>query len=226
MPRSFTVHAAPQGTPEWLRARLGRVTASRAKDMLATLKGGGEAAARRDYRIELACERLTGEPAADVYVNDDMRRGTELEPEAFAAYEAQTGRWVDRVGFLAHTELMAGGSPDGVVGDYEGLIEIKAPRPANHLRYLRQFGVPKEHEAQCLHLLWLTVAPWIDFVSYCPPMPEHLRLHVVRYTASEDALNNYDEEVQKFCAEVDNEVAALTPVGVALVNGLEATNGI
>lgn len=223
MPRSFTVHEAPQGTPEWLKARLGRVTASRAKDMLATLKGGGEAAARRDYRIQLALERL-GVVDDDTFVNDDMRRGTELEPEAFAAYEAQTGRWVDRVGFLAHTELMAGGSPDGVVGDYEGLIEIKAPRPANHLRYLRTFGVPPEHRAQLDHLLWLTGAQWVDFVSYCPQMPPHLRLHIVR--KAHGTAGEYDEKVRAFLAEVDNEVAALTPVGVALVNSLEATNGI
>lgn len=221
MSRSFTVHPAPQGSPEWLSARLGRVTASRAKDMLAALKGGGEAAARRDYRIELAAERLSHEPATDAYVNDDMRRGTELEPAAFAAYEAKTGAWVDRVGFLAHSELMAGGSPDGVVGDYEGLIEIKAPRPANHLRYLRSFGVPKEHEAQCLHLLWLTGAQWLDFVSYCPSMPEHLRLFVWRISADAAAIENYDGKVRAFCAEVDNEVLAMMPVGETLARSLE-----
>lgn len=206
--RAFSVHDAPQGTPDWLQARVGRLTASRAKDMLATVKSG-EAAARRDYRLELACERLTGEPAASVFVNDDMRRGTELEPEAFARYEATTGQLVSRVGFLAHTTLLAGGSPDGVIGDYEALIEIKAPRPANHVRYLRGDGVPKEHEAQCLHLLWLTGAAWIDFVSYCPAMPAHLRLYVARMTPTARALEGYDEKVRTFLAEVDTEVAAL-----------------
>lgn len=219
MPRSFTIHEAPQGTPEWLKARVGRVTASRAKDMLATIKSG-EAAARRDYRMELVCERLTGEPASQPFVNDDMRRGTELEPEAFAAYEAQTGRWVDRVGFLAHTELMAGGSPDGVIGDYEGLIEIKAPRPANHLRYLRSFGVPPEHRAQLDHLLWLTGAQWVDFVSYCPQMPPHLRLHIVR--KAHGTAGEYDEKVRAFCAEVDDMVLSLAPVTSALAASLEA----
>lgn len=205
--RSFTVHDAPQGTPEWLQARCGRVTASRAKDMLATIKSG-EAAARRDYRTQLVCERLTGQPQDDIFVNDDMRRGTDLEPAAFAAYEAQTGRWVDRVGFLAHTELMAGGSPDGVIGDYEGLIEIKCPRPANHLRYLRSSGVPKEHEAQIGHLLWLTGADWLDFVSYCPALPEHLRVFVARAFASQVGAD-YDARVRAFLAEVDLDVAAL-----------------
>lgn len=220
MPRNFTVHAAPQGSAEWLQARAGRLTASRAKDMLAAIKSG-EAAARRDYRIQLVCERLTGTPQDDVFVSDDMRRGTELEPAAFAAYEALTGRWVERVGFLAHTAHMAGGSPDGVIADYEGLIEIKAPRPANHVRYLRAGGLPKEHEAQCLHLLWLTGAAWIDFVSYCPALPAHLQLHVVRKTADAWEITDYDAKVRAFLAEVEDEVRALATIGQALADSLE-----
>ena len=171
--------------------------------------------------IEAAEGVTTGISAADVYVNDDMRRGTELEPEAFAAYEALTGRWVDRVGFCAHTDLMAGASPDGMIGDFDGLIEIKVPRPANHLRYLRDFGVPKEHKAQVTHLLWLTGAPWLDFVSYCPVMPSHLRLYVQREVADAAVLADYDAKVRAFLAEVDDEVRALMPVSAALAQSLE-----
>lgn len=221
MPRNFTAHDAKQGTPEWLAARVGRVTASRAKDVLATIKTG-EAAARRDYRIQLVCERLTGQPQDDTFVTADMQRGTELEPAARLAYEAQTGQWVGQVGFLAHDALMAGGSPDGVIGAYDGLIEIKVPRPANHLRYLRGFGVPKEHEAQVLHLLWLTGAQWLDFVSYCPALPAHLSLCVRRCERDEAAIQDYDGKVRAFLAEVETELAALVPVGAALAASVEA----
>lgn len=219
MPRNFTVHSAPQGTQEWLAARVGRVTASRAKDVLAAIKSG-EAAARRDYRVQLVCERLTGQPQDDTFVSDDMRHGTELEPAARTAYEAQTGQWVDQVGFLAHTELLAGGSPDGVIGDYEGLLEIKCPRPANHLRYLREFGAPKEHVAQITHLLWLTGAAWLDFVSYCPALPAHLALVVRRVERDEKAIADYDQKVRTFLAEIETELAALVPVGVALAGSV------
>jgi hypothetical protein len=218
--RNFIVHEAKQGTPEWLAARVGRVTASRAKDVLATIKTG-EAAARRDYRIQLVCERLTGQPQDDTFVTADMQRGTDLEPAARLAYEAQTGQWVSQVGFLAHDALMAGGSPDGVIGDYDGLIEIKVPRPANHLRYLRGFGVPKEHEAQVLHLLWLTGAPWLDFVSYCPALPAHLSLCVRRCERDEAAIQDYDGKVRAFLAEVATELEALVPVGEALAASVE-----
>lgn len=220
MPRNFTEHSAPQGTPSWLAARTGRVTASRAKDVLATIKTG-EAAARRDYRTQLVCELLTGQPQDDTFVTADMQRGTDLEPAARLAYEAQTGQWVSQVGFLSHDILRAGGSPDGVIGDYDGLIEIKAPRPANHLRYLRGFGAPKEHEAQVLHLLWLTGAQWLDFVSYCPALPAHLALCVRRCDRDESAIQDYDGKVRAFLAEVQVELESLAPVGTALAASLE-----
>ena len=206
--RSFRVIDAPQRSPEWFAARAGRLTASNAKHITAFLKNGDESAARRDLKMQLVVERLTGQPEIEGYVNADMQRGIDLEPEAFAAYEAQTGTLVSRVGFLAHTELMAGGSPDGVVGDYEGLVEIKAPRPANHVRYLRG-ELPKEHFPQLRHLMWLTGAPWIDFVSYCPALPERMRLFVDRVWRKDYDMPAWEANVRKFLEEVDREEASL-----------------
>lgn len=206
--RRFTVVNAPQRSADWFAARLGRVTASRAKDMLATIKSG-EAAARRDYRFELVCERLTGQSAEDAYVTTDMQRGLDLEADAFAAYEARTGVLADRVGFCAHTEILAGGSPDGVIGDFTGLLEIKAPRPANHLRYLRSGTLPKEHEAQVTHLLWLTGAEWLDFLSYSPVFPPHLQTMLVRVEAKYLDLEHYERQVRTFLEDVELELAGL-----------------
>ncbi|MEK9723283.1 MAG: YqaJ viral recombinase family protein [Rhodospirillaceae bacterium] len=111
----MTTHVVQQRTPEWFALRLGRLTASDAKDMLAVIKSG-EAAARRDLRMRLVCERLTGQPSEDTYTNADMQRGVDLEPEARRAYEAHTGQLVDtRVGFISHDDCAAGCSPDGVV---------------------------------------------------------------------------------------------------------------
>jgi len=78
-----------QGTPEWLAARAGHVTASRFKDVLAKVKVG-EASTRRDYRWQLVTERLTGLPA-EQYTNKMMEHGTEHEPYARMAYEAASG---------------------------------------------------------------------------------------------------------------------------------------
>lgn len=196
-----------QRTPEWHAARLGRLTGSRAKDMLAVIKSG-EAAARRDYRLQLVCERLTQRSAEDGYTNADMQRGIELEPQARDAYERFTGQLVAPVGFLASVEHLAGCSPDGKIGD-RGLVELKCPKSSTHLRYLRTGGVPSEHVAQLRHNLWVTGADWIDFVSYDDRFPDPIQLMVVRLSAADAQLADYEAQALRFLAEVETEYQAL-----------------
>lgn len=214
---NYTIVDVGQGTPAWYAARVGRVTSSRAEDATAapTRKGVTELKARMDYRIQLVAERLTGRPQGKEFTSKDTDRGHELEPLALAAYEAHSGNWVSRVGFLSHNELMAGASPDGMV-ERVGIVEIKAPRPVTHLSYLRSGGIPSEYQAQCLHLLWVSGAEWLDFVSFCPALPGELRLHVVRMRADATARAEYEEKVRAFLASVDLEVSALMPIEQAL----------
>jgi hypothetical protein len=203
-----------QRTPEWETARLGRLTGTGAADMVATLKKGGEAAPRRDLRLRLVCERLTGVSAENGYVNKDMQRGIDLEPIARAAYEAETGRLVRPVGFVAHDTLQAGCSPDGELKDYEGILEIKCPRSATQLAYYRAAmraggadGVPPEYLPQVIHNLWITGAAWCDFVSYDPLLPAPLRLLRVRVRRSEIDLAAYELTARMFLTEVERELA-------------------
>lgn len=208
MSRHFTIIDAPQRSEQWFTARLGCATASRAGDVVASIKTG-EAAARRDYRVQLVCERLTGTMQEDGFVSADMQRGTDLEPAAFSAYEAVTGNLASRVGFLRSTEHMAGASPDGVIGDFEGLIELKCPKSATHLKYLRAGTVPSDYLPQMLHQLWISGAPWVDFVSYDPRWPSDLQLFVVRLERNETAIQNYAAQVLAFLGEVEREVEAV-----------------
>ena len=62
---NFTVIDAPQRSSEWFAARCGRVTGSVANDMVAKIKSGDYSAARRDLRIKLAVEQLTGVSSDD-----------------------------------------------------------------------------------------------------------------------------------------------------------------
>lgn len=201
---SVTVHAIGQRTPEWDALRLGRLTGSRAADMLSKIKSG-EAAARRDYRIELVCERLTGVPQDDRFVSKDMQRGIELEPDAFVAYEALTGSLVRRTGFIAHDTLLIGCSLDGDVNDFEGVVELKAPKSATHLRYLLRGTVPSEYVPQITHNVWLTGAQWADFVSFDPRFPQALQLFVIRVPRAQLDLVGYEQAALAFLAEVERE---------------------
>jgi len=206
---NFTIVDVEQGSSAWHQVRAGRLTASRAADVVATLKSAAEPAARRDYRMQLVVERLTSMAQDNGFQSLDMKRGTELEPLARAAYEAQTGTMVTQVGFCAHTEVMAGASPDGVIDDFEGLLECKAPRSATHLRYLRDGRVPAEYVPQLTAQLWITGAQWVDFVSYDPLMPEPLQVFMVRHARDDDAIAAYEKKALAFLAEVDAEVDAV-----------------
>ncbi len=197
-----------QRTPEWYQARVGLFTASRAADMLATIKSG-EAAARRDLRVQLVCERLTGTSQEDAYVNSTMQRGIDKEADAFAAYEALTGNLARPCGFLAHDTLKAGCSPDGEIGGFVGLLEVKCPKTATHLSYLKTQTVPKDYLAQIVHALWITGAQWCDFVSFDDRLPEHLQVFSIRVTRNEDEIATYDTAARAFLKEIDQECESL-----------------
>lgn len=204
----FTVIEAEQRSEAWFKARCGRLCASQAKDMLATIKSG-EAAARRDLRLKLTCERLTGVPQEDSYINSDMQRGIDLEADAIAAYEAQTGNLVQRVGFIQHNELMAGCSPDGIIDDFRGGVEVKVPRSATHLRYLMNGNLPAEYQPQILHSLCITGCEYWDFVSWDPRFPEPLQLFTVRVPRFEFNVMAYERTLRAFLVEVDSDYEAL-----------------
>lgn len=197
-----------QRTPEWHQARVGKLTGSRANDMLATIKTG-EAAARRDLRMQLVCERLTGVSQEDVFVNAAMQRGIDKEADAFAAYEALTGELAGAVGFLAHDTLEAGCSPDGQVGNYRGILELKCPKTATHIGYLRSGRVPSTYMPQLTHNLWVTGAEWCDFFSFDDRLPAELQCFYRRITRESVDLNAYEELVKGFLEECDNEIAML-----------------
>jgi hypothetical protein len=202
-----TIHAVEQGTPEWLALRAPMLTASCAGDMLATLKGKGEAAARRDLRLRLVCARLTGTSQDSVFPNAEMQRGKDCEPLARADYEAATGYLVQPVGFISHDTLLAGYSPDGVIDDGAGLLEIKCPKTATHIGWLEAGVIPPQHMPQLLHGLWITGADWIDFVSWDDRLPVELKMFTVRLDATDPAVRlaviDYGRSATAFLAEVD-----------------------
>lgn len=194
-----------QGSPEWLAARCGRATASRFSDVLATIKTG-EAAERRNYKAKLVCERLTG-IVEDSYTNAAMQWGTDNEPFARVAYEAQTGNLVEQVAFIPHPELMIGASPDGLI-EADGAIEIKCPNTATHIDSLLK-GMSATHIPQIQGCMWLSGRQWVDFVSFDPRLPEKLQLYVQRIERDELYITKLALAVSLFLGEVDELVAQL-----------------
>ena len=197
-----------QGTEEWKRARLGRVSASRIDDVMAKTKTG-YSTSRQNYMAELIAERLTGEPK-EAFISSAMQWGTEREPEAREAYEFITGNDVAQIGFVPHpTIAMAGASPDGMIGD-DGVLEIKAPLTSTHIDHLLSEKVPQKYVYQMQWQLACTGRTYADFVSYDPRLPLSMQLFIKRVPRDDALIADMEKEVRAFLAEVDEKVAALT----------------
>lgn len=201
------MNAPAQGTAEWLAERAGHATASRFKDVLAKIKSG-EAADRAKYRMQIVTERLTGLPV-ETFTNTAMQHGTDMEPFAREAYETETGELVQQVGFLKHpTIAWCGASPDGFVGN-DGGIEIKCPYVSTvHVETLDK-GMPKAHMPQIQGVMAVSGRKWVDFVSFDPRMPEHLRLHVERIKRDDGYIEALETEIRAFLKETEALYARL-----------------
>lgn len=206
---------APQGSPEWFAARAGRVTASRISAVVSKGRSGAPSATRAAYMGELVAETLTGQPANAFQGNADTERGNELEPDARAIYELRTGEMVQPVGLVIHPRIdRAGASPDGLVGA-DGLLEIKCPRTHNHLEYLLGQEPPSNYVPQMAWQCACTGRAWVDFASYCPAMPDDLKLFVVRYEPSMTYLKELEAAVADFLAEMDEKLARVAKLRAA-----------
>lgn len=206
--KRYSISTHPQGSQEWMNDRCGKATGSRANDILAKIKTG-EAAARRDYKVQLAVERLTGTPTENGFVSKDMQFGIEQEPMARMAYEADTGMIVEESGFMSLYDYAAGCSVDGIVSG-GGILEIKCPKSATHISYILANRIPPAYEPQLIHNLWVTGEPFADFVSFDPRMPPHLQLFKARMERDEVKILAYQEEVLLFLDEVSFLVKKLS----------------
>ncbi len=200
-----------QGTDEWKMLRLGKVTASRVKDIVATTKTG-YSTSRDKYMTQLLLERLTN-TVAESYTNDAMGWGVEQEPFARAAYEAAKSVMVDQVAFVNHPIIeMAGASPDGLVND-DGLVELKCPMSHTHLESLLG-GLDDQYKVQVQWQMACTGRKWTDLCSFDPRFPAELQLVIKRFERDDAYIATLEKEVIKFLAELDDKIDKLKKTGV------------
>jgi putative phage-type endonuclease len=168
-----------QGSDEWLKARLGVITASEFGKIITP--SGSKSASANEYMGKLIAEHITGEQQ-DNYCSSDMDRGTMLEPKARLFFEAIKDVVVDEVGMVYKdsTKTIAC-SPDGLLSFYnyddndnkfdfysgEGL-EIKCPKLANHISYVISDKMPNKYIPQVQGSIWTTGADGWWFMSYHP----------------------------------------------------------
>ena len=103
---------------------------------------------------------------------------------------------------------MSGASPDGLIGN-DGLVEIKCPNTATHIKTLLGGAIPGEYRLQMMWQMACTGRKWCDFVSYDPRMPEDMRMFVSRLDRCDKSIADLEAEVRSFLAEVDATVSDL-----------------
>lgn len=208
-------HDHPQGSPGWLAARAGVVTASRfkdARDRLKPAKGetvGKPSAKCTAYAAQVAVERIARRPLDPGFQNWQQREGHEQEPLARAAYDLETGNIVQEVGLVTTDDGLFGYSSDGLVGN-DGLLEIKTLISPDRIVRIIGEGDVSEFMDQCLGGMWLLGRKWIDLVLWCPalePIGRQLTIHHI--TRDENAIEALELDLLAFAAMVRKNEALL-----------------
>jgi hypothetical protein len=212
--------SAAQGTEEWFEDRLGKATASHAKDVVSRDRYGKPYKSYYDYIIQLAIERVTAKQLR--FSNKFTAHGNEYEGYVAQLYEdAYPERDVRETEFIEHPTLAAGASLDRLVDD-DGDIEIKAPNSATLVRYMISM-IPEDdpnyelvkilglsgnewkfYYEQIQWQLWISGRKWCDFCVGDPDMPENAQLIIKRVPRNDVYINDVIKpRAIEFLAKVD-----------------------
>ena len=212
-----------QGTTEWRRERLGRVTASKFDAVMAGPKSAAYLSYARQLRdeIKILARLNAGEevlPQPEFY-SAPLAWGRRHERAARARYELEMDCDVEVPTFRTHPELpFVGCSPDGchpMLGEGQkakhrkrrersrsvvGMIglEMKCPWKQDiHARTLVS-GMPPEHKPQVQGQMWVCGYVAVDFVSFDPRRTDGRELVVYRQYSDDAYLIVLADAVLKF----------------------------
>ena len=212
------IAASPrQHSEEWYKARLGNFTGSQVGRLMKRGRGKDAewSADAITYIKEIVGERLINEVVlgvSDIFnqfldftvqSSKMMAWGSDHEMDALKAYHKITGNKVTHCGSLPLGEVACfWDSPDGVLLDADGTVEVKCPTLKTHAEYLVSVGnaadllaIKPEYYWQCMSHMAVTGAAFCDWMSYCPFLAPSL--HVVRIGRDEDALAQMLDRVTK-----------------------------
>ena len=195
------IHEVTQGTAEWLRLRVGKITGTRLKDLMAKDNLG--------LVDEMIAENVSG-LVENSFVSPAMELGIVREPIARQLYlddlvkKTLFKQFVREIGFITSDKFdFLGCSPDGLIeedGKYIGGLEIKCPGIKSHVKYLRQQQIPNEYKYQVYnYFLCADSILWLDFVSYCPVFKNKpLFIHRITREEIEQELYILEVQIEKF----------------------------
>ena len=167
------IHNMSQRSDEWNEIRAGKLTASVASKLVTPT--GKPSVQYRNEIARIIAEAQGWQEPEEIKPTYWMDRGVDLEKEARAWFQVETGHSVHDIGFIESDDHIVGASPDGIVMletriDEQVLpIELKCPKPSTHIGWLLAGAeVPKEHIAQVHFQIAVCESDVGYFCSYHP----------------------------------------------------------
>jgi putative phage-type endonuclease len=193
-----------QCSEAWFNIRLGRVTGTSFKDLMAKK----ETAAYRNLIADIAAEKITGlSEDADNYESEWMTRGKELEPIAANYYSELFDIELEQTGFVTFETdnkyfNWCGVSPDRLIKN-TGILEIKCPKRSTHWYYLQSEKLPSEYYWQVMGQLFVTGADYCDFMSFYPD----LKPFIIQVLPDKKAFEQIEKELDILIEKVNLQIS-------------------
>lgn len=189
-----------QGSPEWLRLKLGVISASNASKVVAKK----DSDTRLTYMAELAAQVCTGimEEINSKYLD----WGNQNEDAARSHYEFANDCEIVQVPFVfKDSSFREGCSPDGLVG--EKGVEIKCPYNSVHfIKFFTEDKIKSEYIYQYQYCLRILGGDEWDFVQFDPRMKKNpMKTLLVKRDPEIQA--KFDDMVPAFIEDMDKMLA-------------------
>lgn len=161
------------------------------------------------YLRNKLAERYMPDAAYLEYVEDSQSHakatewGTLFESDAIERYAKETGYEIFDVGFipLKGYDRFAGGSPDGMIRQDKGIIEVKCPyTPSTYIEHyllatpqevrdMKNGNVKGMYYAQMQMNMLVTECDFCDFVSFDPRVSRSKQIKILRIPRDETMCN-------------------------------------
>ena len=130
--------------------------------------------------------------------------GTLMEGAARDKYAELMGYEVYEVGFIPYVKFpnLVGGSPDGMIRQEQGIIEIKSPwtleKHLQHILYENQDDLLEnepQYYWQCVANMLFTDTCFCDFISYCPYISLSKQMKILRVYRRDNEIGTLEERI-------------------------------